>query len=126
MESGQDQEEVMPEPSNTQDFDEALNRQFYELRRMVRKLRQDRDFLRGRIEQEEKRGSESYQFLRGLLVQIGELFGEAAKISDDGAVQQDILLLKLPELVQGLKRENDQRRKVLADILEIARGDWDE
>lgn len=116
----------MPEPSNTQDFDEALNRQFYELRRMVRKLRQDRDFLRGRIEQEEKRGSESYQFLRGLLVQIGELFGEAAKISDDGAVQQDILLLKLPELVQGLKRENDQRRKVLADILEIARGDWDE
>ena len=126
MESGQDQEEVMPEPSNTQDFDEALNRQFYELRRMVRKLRQDRDFLRGRIKQKEKRGSESYQFLRGLLVQIGELFGEAAKISDDGAVQQDILLLKLPELVQGLKRENDQRRKVLADILEIARGDWDE
>jgi hypothetical protein len=42
-------------------------------------------------------------FYRGIVVQIGEMFGEAAKTSDDGSVQQDVLALKVPELVASLR-----------------------
>jgi len=42
------------------------------------------------------------EFYRGLIVQIGEMFGTAAKTSDDGTVQEDVLALKIPELVQNL------------------------
>lgn len=41
-------------------------------------------------------------FYRGIVTQIGEMFGEAAKTSDDGSVQQDVLALKVPELVADL------------------------
>lgn len=41
-------------------------------------------------------------FYRGIVTQIGEMFGVAAKTSDDGSVQQDVLALKVPELVADL------------------------
>lgn len=57
--------------------------------------------------------NESYY--RTLLVRIGLLFGDKAYISDDGSVQQDVLVAKVPELVeQELKTkerdlENERR-----------------
>lgn len=41
------------------------------------------------------------QYYRGLLERIGNLFGVAAKTSDDGSVQQDVLCIKVPELVES-------------------------
>lgn len=45
-------------------------------------------------------------FYRGLITQIGEMFGKEAYISDDGSVQQDVLALKVPELVAELLRKH--------------------
>lgn len=45
---------------------------------------------------------ENEQYYRGLLVQIGEMFGNAAKIQDDGGMSENILCLKVPELVAKL------------------------
>lgn len=44
-------------------------------------------------------------YYRSLVVQIGELFGEEAKTSDDGSVQHDVLCAKVPELVRTLKKQ---------------------
>ena len=41
-------------------------------------------------------------FYRGLIVQIGEMLGPEAYISDDGSLQRDVLCLKVPELVKKL------------------------
>lgn len=41
-------------------------------------------------------------YYRGLVLQIGEMFGEAAFISDDGSKQDSILCAKVPELVADL------------------------
>jgi hypothetical protein len=43
------------------------------------------------------------QFYHGLVTQIGETFGVEAKTSDDGSIQQDVLALKVPELVANLQ-----------------------
>ncbi len=45
------------------------------------------------------------QFYRGIICQIGEMFGVEAKTSDDGSIQQDVLALKVPELVARLKAD---------------------
>ena len=45
------------------------------------------------------------QFCHGLIVKIGEKFGKPAYTSDDGSVQQDVLALKVPELVDLLFAE---------------------
>jgi hypothetical protein len=62
-------------------------------------------------------------FYRGIVTQIGEMFGEAARTSDDGSVQQSVLALKVPELVaderaksEGLTSERDALRQLLAHI----------
>ena len=47
-------------------------------------------------------------YYRGLVVQIGEQLGIAAKTSDDGSIQQDVLCAKVPELVQ-YERDQDKR-----------------
>lgn len=41
-------------------------------------------------------------FYRGLVEQIGAHFGQDAYTSDDGSIQQDVLCLKVPELVSAL------------------------
>ena len=41
-------------------------------------------------------------FYRSLLIEIGELFGRAAHISDDGSYQADVLIAKVPDLVKEL------------------------
>lgn len=42
------------------------------------------------------------EFYRGIVCQIGEMFGVAAKTSDDGSIQEDVLALRVPELVAAL------------------------
>lgn len=42
-------------------------------------------------------------FYRKIIYQIGDMFGVEAKTSDDGSIQQDVLCLKVPELVARLK-----------------------
>lgn len=44
-------------------------------------------------------------FYRGIIREIGEMFGVEAKTSDDGSVQQDVLALKVPELVSKALRK---------------------
>ena len=39
-------------------------------------------------------------FYRGIVCQVGEMFGNAAKTSDDGSLQDSVLALKVPELVR--------------------------
>ena len=41
------------------------------------------------------------EYYRGLVQEIGLLFGEDAFISDDGSIQQDVLCAKVPELVRA-------------------------
>jgi hypothetical protein len=50
-------------------------------------------------------------FYRSIVTQIGEMFGDAAKTSDDGTVQQDVLALKVPECVRRLQAEIDAARQ---------------
>lgn len=54
------------------------------------------------------------EFWRGLVHETGELLGIACKTSDDGSVQQDVLGLKVPELVRGLVGELAHVDEVLA------------
>ena len=41
-------------------------------------------------------------YYRGLVQEIGKIFGDAAYLSDGGSVQQDVLCAKVPELVKAL------------------------
>lgn len=49
--------------------------------------------------------ADSAEFYRGIVRQIGEGFGVAARTSDDGSVQDDVLALKVPELVDALRAD---------------------
>lgn len=60
-------------------------------------------------------------FYQGVVRQIGEMFGDAAKTSDDGTLQQDVLALKVPELVADLKAAG-----TFADGIEAAAKACDE
>ena len=52
-------------------------------------------------------------FYHDLIVKIGEPFGFAAKTSDDGSIQQDVLALKVPELVDSLRTQNRELHTAL-------------
>lgn len=43
--------------------------------------------------------SRNADFYRDIVRQIGDMFGVAARTSNDGAVQDDVLALRVPELV---------------------------
>jgi hypothetical protein len=45
------------------------------------------------------------EFYRGLVVKAGDHFGVAARTSDDGSVQDHVLALKVPELVEAVVKE---------------------
>lgn len=49
-------------------------------------------------------GYRDAEFYRGIVVQIGTPFGVAARTSDDGSIQQDVLVLRVPELVEKLRK----------------------
>lgn len=42
------------------------------------------------------------EFYRGLVTEIGEMFGDEAKTADDGSLQDSVLALKVPRLVRAL------------------------
>ena len=49
--------------------------------------------------------SNNTEFYRGLIVRCGEAFGVEARTSDDGSVQDSVLALKVPELVERQAQE---------------------
>jgi len=55
------------------------------------------------------------EFYQGIVKQIGETFGVAARTSDDGSIQDDVLALKVPELVTELQAELAVARQALDD-----------
>lgn len=50
-------------------------------------------------------------FYRGLVSGIGAQFGKAAYTSDDGSVQQDVICLKVPEMVAALRERVKELKK---------------
>lgn len=62
-------------------------------------------------------------FYRDLIIKIGEPFGVAAKTSDDGSVQDEVLALKVPDLVESLRAENSGKYEALKIIQKLS-GDW--
>jgi hypothetical protein len=54
------------------------------------------------------------EWLRGLLVEIGDRFGAAARTADDGSVYDSVLLLRVPELVAALVAEREEDQGVIA------------
>ena len=66
------------------------------------------------------------EFYRGLVNQIAVPFGMAAYVSDDGSVREDVLALKVPELVARLREERDAIRAQngqLADAVDRLQDD---
>lgn len=56
--------------------------------------------------------SRNEDFYRGIVCQIGEMFGDEAYRSDDGSLQDSVLALKVPDLVR--KALADRRRPLTA------------
>jgi hypothetical protein len=46
--------------------------------------------------------SRNEEYYRGLVVKIGEMFGDAAYIADDGSRSEDVLCAKVPALVRAV------------------------
>lgn len=66
-------------------------------------------------------------FYRGLVYKIGELFGVEARTSDDGSVQQDVLALKVPELVTRLREREkvkDEAAGIIKELFEAGATSW--
>lgn len=68
-------------------------------------------------EQTAQQESRNRDYYRGLLVAIGEKFGLDAKTQDDGGVVDDVLVAKVPELVDGIR----ERSAALAATLDHPR-----
>ena len=68
---------------------------------MPSSLEQAENSARGRRETAEQ-AQRNCEYYRGLVVQIGELFGSQAKIQDDGGIMEDVLCAKVPGLVAKL------------------------
>lgn len=46
-----------------------------------------------------RRHADNEQYYRSLLIEIGNMFGLAARIQDDGGISHDVLCAKLPQVV---------------------------
>lgn len=53
------------------------------------------------------------EFYRGIVHQVGEMFGVAARTSDDGSIQDSVLALKVPELVAAVLAENSRHAPIV-------------
>jgi hypothetical protein len=58
------------------------------------------------------------EFYRGIVWQVGDMFGIAARTSDDGSIQDDVLALKVPILVSDLIASTDGNKDSLAWAIE--------
>jgi len=61
--------------------------------------------------------SRGQEFYRDLVVKCGENFGVAAKTSDDGSIQDHVLALKVPELVERAVMERAKLRFALSHLV---------
>jgi predicted butyrate kinase (DUF1464 family) len=61
--------------------------------------------------------SNNAEFYRGIVHKIGDHFGAAARTSDDGSVQDHVLALKVPELVDQAIRSRSNLRNALAMLV---------
>ena len=61
-------------------------------------------------------------FYRKLVIEIGELFGDAAKTCDDGSMAESVLALKVPELVRELREVAQVACDALADPHKMSLG----
>lgn len=52
-------------------------------------------------------------FYHDLLERVGKIFGIAARTSDDGSIQDDVLCLKVPELVEAQRADLKSALKLL-------------
>lgn len=59
-------------------------------------------------------------FCRAQVTRVGKALGPAAYTSDDGSVQQDVLALKVPELVESLLRANEKAEDHLRNAVRRA------
>ena len=57
-----------------------------------------------------KHYADGCEFYRGIIQDIGEKLGRPAYTSDDGSVQDDVLALHMPELVDALRAEVERLR----------------
>lgn len=78
-------------------------------------MRRERDEAREGWKEPAAQFARNADFYRGLVTQIGEMFGEAARTSDDGSVQDSVLALKVPELVRQALRERNEAREDAAE-----------
>jgi len=60
--------------------------------------------------------SRNEDYYHGLLNQIGEMFGDAAKTQDDGGLVEDVLCIKVPKLVAAAMFERDSLHAQIADL----------
>ncbi|MFA4974598.1 MAG: hypothetical protein WC683_18490 [bacterium] len=77
-----------------------------------RKAEQERDCWLETAREE----SRNRDYYRGLVQQIGGMFGVAARTQDDGGIVEDVLCAKVPELVEALKREANEANGMLQAI----------
>ena len=61
-------------------------------------IARDRDLWRDSAAQAVKNAD----YYRGMLIRIGDMFGAAARIADDGTDMREVLVAKVPELVASL------------------------
>ena len=59
------------------------------------------------------KAQENADFYRGLLLRVAALLGPEVYVSDDGTVQADPLLLKVPELVAKLDKDHTRLRQAI-------------
>ena len=52
------------------------------------------------------------KFYKELLTGIGMMFGEEARTSDDGSIQEDILVLKIPDLVRAAVKDSNELKRL--------------
>lgn len=81
-----------------------------ELRERAEKAERERDGW----QESARHFANGQEFYQGIVRQIGSLFGDAARTSDDGSVQDNVLALKVPELVAALAAHVERARR-LAD-----------
>lgn len=104
------------------DFARQLERETKDLARKLGECWFERDKLQLRAEQAErsasgweedaKRFCRNEFYFRGLIEQIAKHYGVAAMTSDDGSIQQDVICLKVPELVE--KERDTLQSKLIA------------
>lgn len=83
-----------------------------EAKQQVEKLEHSRDNWQKTARQE----SRNTDYYRGLVVAIGEMFGQEAKTSDDGMVHDEVLCAKVPELVARLHAELAELKQMVVEV----------